>query len=122
MTLKSQKYILSEIVFEMLYSIHEYQVIFLSKRALHYERTSCPLTDLMYFSDPGVLLLNACLTVTGGAANSHAGRGWEKLTDAAIRWLNSNTSGIVFMLWGSYAQKKGAFIDKVVYLGFFLWS
>jgi len=60
----------------------------------------------------GVLLLNACLTVRGGAANSHSGKGWEKLTDAAIRWINSNSSGVVFMLWGAYAQKKGSFINK----------
>lgn len=60
----------------------------------------------------GVLLLNACLTVKGGSANSHAGKGWEKLTDAVIRWINSKTSGVVFMLWGAYAQKKGSSIDK----------
>ena len=61
----------------------------------------------------GVLLLNACLTLKGGSANSHAGKGWEKLADAVIRWINSNSSGVVFMLWGAYAQKKGSSIDKV---------
>lgn len=60
----------------------------------------------------GVLLLNACLTVRQKEANSHTGKGWEKLTDAVIHWLNDNQHGIVFMLWGAYAQKKGSFIDK----------
>ena len=61
----------------------------------------------------GVLLLNACLTVRAHQANSHAGKGWEQFTDATISWLNKNSTGIVFMLWGAYAQKKGACIDKV---------
>lgn len=61
----------------------------------------------------GVLLLNACLTVTAHKANSHQGQGWEKITDAVIRWLNDNTEGLVFLLWGSFAQKKAAFVDKV---------
>ncbi|KAK7110420.1 hypothetical protein V1264_014300 [Littorina saxatilis] len=60
----------------------------------------------------GVLLLNACLTVRAHQANSHAGKGWEKFTDATISWLNKNSTGIIFMLWGAYAQKKGACIDK----------
>ncbi|VDI37191.1 uracil-DNA glycosylase [Mytilus galloprovincialis] len=64
------------------------------------------------WSEQGVLLLNACLTVRASQANSHKDKGWEKLTDAVISWLNKNCSGIVFMLWGAYAQKKGAFIDK----------
>jgi len=68
--------------------------------------------NLIGWATQGVLLLNACLTVRGGAANSHQGKGWEKLTDAAIHWLNSHTEGTVFMLWGAYAQKKGAFINK----------
>ena len=62
---------------------------------------------------PGVLMLNAVLTVKASQANSHKDRGWEKLTDATISYLNKNRSGLVFMLWGSYAQKKGAHIDKV---------
>jgi len=57
-------------------------------------------------------LLNAVLTVRAHQANSHKDHGWEKLTDAVIAWLNKNTAGTVFMLWGSYAQKKGACIDK----------
>jgi len=60
----------------------------------------------------GVLLLNAVLTVRAHQANSHKDHGWEKFTDAVIAWLNKNTAGTVFMLWGSYAQKKGACIDK----------
>ena len=61
----------------------------------------------------GVLLLNACLTVRASQANSHKDKGWEKLTDAVITWLNKNCSGLVFILWGSYAQKKGSVIDQV---------
>ncbi|CAI9739062.1 uracil-DNA glycosylase [Octopus vulgaris] len=60
----------------------------------------------------GVLLLNSCLTVRASQANSHKDRGWEQLTDAVIRWLNDNSSALVFVLWGAYAQKKGAFINK----------
>ena len=63
------------------------------------------------WSQQGVLLLNSVLTVENGRAGSHAGRGWELFTDQAIRALNEKRDGIVFMLWGSYAQKKGAFID-----------
>lgn len=61
----------------------------------------------------GVLLLNACLTVRAHNPNSHANKGWEQLTDAVIKWINSNLSSVVFLLWGSYAQKKGSFINKV---------
>lgn len=68
------------------------------------------------FHATGVLLLNACLTVTAHKANSHQGQGWEKITDAVIRWLNDNTEGLVFLLWGSFAQKKAAFVDKVGWL------
>lgn len=60
----------------------------------------------------GVLMLNACLTVRAKEANSHKDRGWEKFTDATISYLNKNRHGLVFILWGSYAQKKGAVIDK----------
>lgn len=68
--------------------------------------------DLTRWSDQGVLLLNATLTVRASQAGSHQRRGWEEFTDAAIRELASRRSGIVFILWGSYAQKKGAFIDR----------
>ncbi len=59
----------------------------------------------------GVLLLNSVLTVEQGRAASHQGQGWERFTDRIIHILNDQHEGIVFMLWGSYAQKKGAFID-----------
>lgn len=59
----------------------------------------------------GVLMLNACLTVRKGAANSHAGKGWELFTDAAIRAVNAQTRTVVFLLWGAYAQKKIPLID-----------
>ncbi len=74
--------------------------------------------DLSAWADQGVLLLNATLTVSGGAnmAGSHQGRGWEMFTDAAIRALSEKREGIVFMLWGSYAQKKGAVIDRTRHL------
>ena len=68
--------------------------------------------DLTRWSDQGVLLLNATLTVRAAQAGSHQKRGWEEFTDAAIRELATRRSGIVFILWGSYAQKKGAFIDR----------
>ena len=68
--------------------------------------------DLTRWSDQGVLLLNATLTVRASQAGSHQRHGWEEFTDAAIRELASRRSGIVFILWGSYAQKKGAFIDR----------
>ena len=72
--------------------------------------------DLTRWSDQGVLLLNATLTVRASQAGSHQRRGWEEFTDAAIRELASRRSGIVFILWGSYAQKKGAFIDRSKHL------
>ena len=61
----------------------------------------------------GVLLLNAVLTVRAHNANSHKDKGWEQFTNAVIQWLNKNLEGVVFILWGGYAQKKGASIDKV---------
>ena len=70
--------------------------------------------DLSGWADQGVLLLNATLTVSGGAnmAGSHQGRGWERFTDAAIRALSEGRSGLVYMLWGSYARRKAAFVDR----------
>jgi uracil-DNA glycosylase len=59
----------------------------------------------------GVLLLNAVLTVEARKAGSHANRGWEQFSDQIIRELNDHREGVIFLLWGSYAQKKGAFID-----------
>lgn len=66
---------------------------------------------LMPWAKQGVLLLNAVLTVEAGQANSHQGKGWERFTDAAISALNEQHEHLVFVLWGSYAQKKGAIID-----------
>ena len=63
------------------------------------------------WADRGVLLLNAVLTVERGLAASHQGKGWEGFTDAAIDALNREREGLVFLLWGSYAQRKGQLID-----------
>lgn len=68
--------------------------------------------DLSPWADQGVLLLNATLTVAAGQAGSHQGRGWEQFTDAVVRHLATEREHLVFMLWGSYAQRKGAFIDR----------
>ena len=68
--------------------------------------------DLTRWARQGVLLLNATLTVRAGQAGSHQGRGWEEFTDAVIRELNASRDGLVFILWGSYAKKKGAVIDR----------
>ena len=67
---------------------------------------------LTSWAQQGVLLLNATLTVEQADAGAHQGKGWEQFTDSAIRALNDQRRGIVFLLWGSYAQKKGAFIDQ----------
>ena len=67
--------------------------------------------DLSAWADQGVLLLNATLTVRAHRAGSHQGHGWETFTDAAIRCLNAERQHLVYMLWGAYAQKKGASID-----------
>lgn len=68
--------------------------------------------NLTHWADQGVLLLNATLTVEAHRAGSHQGKGWEELTDAAIQALNNQRENVVFMLWGSYAQRKGQFIDR----------
>ncbi len=70
--------------------------------------------DLGRWAEQGVLLLNSVLTVRSSEAASHAGRGWEQFTDAVISKINEQCSGVVYMLWGSYAQRKGAFVDKSV--------
>lgn len=67
---------------------------------------------LTSWADQGVLLLNAVLSVEQGMANAHQGKGWEQFTDRAIAALNAQEQGLVFMLWGSYAQKKGSLIDR----------
>ena len=68
--------------------------------------------DLTHWAKQGVLLLNATLTVEAHKAGSHQGKGWEELTDAAIQALNNQRTNVVFMLWGTYAQRKGQFIDR----------
>jgi uracil-DNA glycosylase len=68
--------------------------------------------DLTGWAAQGVLLLNAVLTVRGGAPASHAGRGWEQLTDAAIKALDAKDSRVVFVLWGAYARKKAALVTR----------
>ncbi|XP_037337875.1 uracil DNA glycosylase a isoform X2 [Pungitius pungitius] len=68
--------------------------------------------DLTGWSKQGVLLLNAVLTVRAHQANSHKDKGWETFTDAVVQWLSNNLEGLVFMLWGAYAQKKGAAINR----------
>ena len=71
---------------------------------------------LKAWADQGVLLLNSVLTVEAGRAASHQGRGWETFTDRAISLLNEEKDRLVFMLWGAYAQKKGAVIDQTRHL------
>lgn len=79
--------------------------------------TPIPKTgDLTYWAEQGVLLLNATLTVRQSQAGSHQNKGWEEFTDAVIRAVNDKHKHIVFLLWGSYAQKKGAFIDRKKHL------
>jgi uracil-DNA glycosylase len=67
---------------------------------------------LEHWAKQGVLLLNSVLTVEMGRAASHQGRGWERFTDAVIRAVNEQEKPVVFILWGSYAQKKVAFVDR----------
>ena len=75
--------------------------------------TPVPSTgNLTRWAKQGVLLLNATLTVRAHLAGSHQGKGWETFTDAAIRALTEQKEHLVFILWGSYAQRKGSFIDE----------
>ena len=67
---------------------------------------------LLPWAQQGVLLLNAVLTVERGLAGSHQGQGWEGFTDAVVEHLNREREGLVFLLWGSYAQAKGKLIDS----------
>ena len=71
-----------------------------------------PHGNLEAWAKQGVLLLNAVLTVEAGLAASHQGKGWERFTDAVIRLVNDQPRPVVFILWGSYAQKKAAFVDR----------
>ena len=71
---------------------------------------------LEHWAQQGVLLLNSVLTVEEARAASHQGQGWERFTDAVIRAVNEDCEHVVFMLWGSYAQKKAAFVDGARHL------
>ncbi|WP_150265942.1 uracil-DNA glycosylase [Paenibacillus tepidiphilus] len=68
--------------------------------------------SLLHWAEEGVLLLNAVLTVREGQPNSHKGLGWEQFTDAVMEKLNERGEPLVFILWGSHAQAKGAYIDR----------
>jgi uracil-DNA glycosylase len=68
--------------------------------------------DLTPWAERGVLLLNAVLTVSPRRAGSHAGKGWERFTDRAVRELSERREGVVFLLWGRYAQQKGELVDR----------
>lgn len=72
--------------------------------------------NLSGWAAQGVLLLNATLTVRAGIAGSHQGKGWEEFTDAVVRELNNQREHLVFVLWGAYAQKKGAHIHEAKHL------
>jgi uracil-DNA glycosylase len=72
--------------------------------------------SLRGWAEQGVLLLNSVLTVEADQAASHEGKGWEKFTDKIIRHLNDETEGLVFILWGAYAQKKASFVDSKKHL------
>lgn len=71
-----------------------------------------PHGELTAWAEQGVLLLNSVLTVQENRAASHQGKGWEKFTDRAIQEVNQHREGVVFVLWGAYAQKKAAFVDR----------
>lgn len=68
--------------------------------------------DLTPWAERGALLLNAVLTVSPRRAGSHAGKGWERFTDRAIEELSTRRDGVVFLLWGRYAQQKGALVNQ----------
>ncbi len=70
------------------------------------------LGNLERWAEQGVMLLNSTLTVRAGQAGSHQGKGWETFTDAVIKIISEQKENVVFMLWGAYAQKKGAVIDE----------
>jgi uracil-DNA glycosylase len=72
--------------------------------------------DLVRWAKQGVLLLNATLTVRAHVAGSHQNKGWEQFTDAVIKQLSRENRPIVFLLWGNYARKKGAYVDRTKHL------
>lgn len=67
--------------------------------------------DLNFWAEQGILLLNSCLTVREGTPQSHAGKGWERFTDAVIDVISREKEGVIFVLWGSPAQAKGSRVD-----------
>jgi uracil-DNA glycosylase len=75
-----------------------------------------PTGDLERWAKQGVLLLNATLTVRAASPGSHQNKGWELFTDAVIKKISGEKEGIVFLLWGAYAQKKGEIIDRSKHL------
>lgn len=79
-----------------------------SDLAKHIQKTG----DLSHWAKQGVLLLNATLTVRRGSPGSHQNKGWEQFTDAVIKVLSDQKDHLIFLLWGSYAQKKGAVVDR----------
>lgn len=82
------------------------------ERKLDIGKSMPPNGDLTVWAKQGVLLLNATLTVAAKSPGSHQKKGWEEFTDAAIQKLSEEKENLVFMLWGAYAQKKGAVIDR----------
>lgn len=68
--------------------------------------------NLTHWAEQGVLLLNSVLSVEKGCAGSHAEKGWEIFTDNIIKYIDESSSDVIFLLWGSYAHKKGMFIDE----------
>lgn len=72
--------------------------------------------NLQAWAEQGVLLLNSVLTVEAGRAASHQGKGWERFTDTIVQLINAQAKPTVFILWGSYAQKKAAFVDRSKHL------
>lgn len=78
--------------------------------------TPLPSGDLSRWASQGVLMLNSVLTVAANAPTSHKGKGWEQFTDQVIRALNDQRKNLVFLLWGKYAQTKGAVIDRTKHL------
>ena len=72
--------------------------------------------NLERWANQGVLLLNATLTVQAHKAGSHQNRGWETFTDAVLKRVSDLKEGVVFLLWGAYAQKKGAFVDRTKHM------
>ena len=72
--------------------------------------------NLERWAEQGVMLLNSTLTVRAAQAGSHQGKGWETFTDAVIKLISEEKQNVVFLLWGAYAQKKGAVIDSAKHL------